>query len=286
MIRGRRFPGRTLLVIVAVALAVLAAGACSDDDDEGTEGQTSDTSAGAPVTGKALATVQEGKLTACTHVPNPPFEFEQDGQFDGIDIELVKAVAGRLALGPDFKVVDAGSLLAALEDRQCDLVASSLAITEERRETVDFSDAYFEVRQALLVRTGAESTSDGLAELSGRTIGVQSGSTGAGFAQENAKGATIREFADADELFAALEAGRIDAAVHDLPVGAYRATTTGRTAVAKTFTEGDPVHYGFALRKGETDLKRTIDDALRQVRSDDTYPTILRRFLGDTAGQI
>lgn len=285
MIHGRRLPGRTALVLVAVALAVLAAGACTNDDD-GTEGQTSDTSAGAPVTGKALATVQDGKLTACTDVANAPFEFEQDGQFDGIDIELVKAVAGRLALGPDFKVVETRSILGALEDRQCDLVASSLAITEERLQTVDFSDAYFEVRQSLLVRTGAESTYDDLAKLSGRTIGVQSGSAGAGFAQENAKGATIREFADDDELFSNLEAGRIDAAVHDLPVGAYRAKTTGRTVVAKTFTEGDSVHYGFALRKGEVELKRTVDDALRQVRADDTYPTILRRFLGDTAGQI
>lgn len=284
MIHGRRFPGRTLLVLAAVG--VLAAGACSDEGDEGTEGQTSDTSAGAPVTGKALATVQDGKLTACTHVANAPFEFEQDGQFDGIDIELVKALAGRLALGPDFKVVEAGSLLAALEDRQCDLVASSMAITEERLETVDFSDAYFEVRQSLLVRTGAESTYDDLAKLSGRTIGVESGSAGAAFARENARSATIREFAGAEELFSDLEAGRIDAAVHDLPVGAYRAKTTGRTMVARTFTDGGSVHYGFAMRKGQADLKRTIDDALRQVRSDDTYPTILRRFLGDTAGQI
>ncbi|MGH9283146.1 MAG: hypothetical protein ACRD0S_09445, partial [Acidimicrobiales bacterium] len=90
---ARRRAVRPFLVLVAALAPVV--GACGDDDDPdvATE-ETSSTTAGAntPVTGTDLDTVASGKLTACTDVPYPPFEFEENGQFDGIDIELVRAV--------------------------------------------------------------------------------------------------------------------------------------------------------------------------------------------------
>ncbi|MGH9177548.1 MAG: transporter substrate-binding domain-containing protein [Acidimicrobiales bacterium] len=281
--RGRF--GRSLLVLVATL--ALVTGACGDDDEDDAGGEPSSTTAagGTPVTGTDLQTVQSGKLTACTDVPYAPFEFEEDGQFDGIDIELVKAVAARLSLSPEFKDVDFDTIFTALNAGQCDIVASSVSITEERLETLDFTEGYFRINQSLLVRKGDEAKYDELEKLSGRTIGVQSETTGAAFAKENAAGATIREFTGADELFTALKAGQVDAALQDLPVNAYHATTTGETVVAKTFTEAEQEQYGFAMKKGSP-LKASLDDALRQVKSDDTYPTILRRFLGDTAGQI
>lgn len=276
----RRAVHRRLLVLVA-ALA-LAAGACGDDDASG----PSDTAASyTPATGADLATVQPGKLTACTDVPHAPFELEADGQLDGIDIELVRAVGGRLSLEAQFEEVDAGSLFTALGAGRCDLVASSVAITEERLETLDFSVAYFEVHQSLLVRRADEARYGDLDKLEGRTIGVQSGTTGAAYARAKAAGSTIREFAGADELHGALGAGEVDAALHDQPVNAYNARTTGATVVAKVFTESEPEQYGFAMKKGSAGLKQAVDSALEQVKSDDTYPTILGRFLGDTTGQ-
>ena len=274
--------------LVLVAALVLVAGACGDDDDDDVATDSSSTTAaggGTPVTGTDLQTVKSGTLTACTDVPYAPFEFEENGQFDGIDIELVKAVAARLSLQPDFKDVDFDTIFTALNAGQCDIVASSVSITEERLKTLDFTEGYFKINQSLLVRKGDETKYSELEKLSGRTIGVQSETTGAAFAKENAEGATIREFTGADELFTALKAGQVDAALQDLPVNAYNATTTGETVVAKTFTEGEPEQYGFAMKKGSS-LKAPLDDALREVKADDTYPTILRRFLGDTAGQI
>jgi len=280
-------PSRLRLLALAAALA-LVAGACGDDDgdDVGTDATSQTTAAGEGPSTENLGLVSDGKLTACTDVPYPPFEFEQDGRFDGIDIELVRALAGRLALTSEFKDVDFDGIFTALNARECDLVASSVSITDERLKTLDFSDGYFQINQSLLVRKGEESTLDDLDKFAGKTIGVQSETTGAAFAQANAKGATIREFTGADDLFSALKAKQVDAALQDLPVNAYHAKTTGETVVSKTFTEGEKEQYGFAMRKGSTELKKAIDDALEQVKSDDTYPTILRRFLGDTAGQI
>ena len=277
-------PVRSRLLVLVAALALLGA-ACGDDDDVETSA-TSTTAAGGGTPGENLDLVSEGKLTACTDIPYAPFEFEQDGKFDGIDIELVRAVAGRLGLTAEFKDVDFDTIFAALGAGECDIVASSVSITPERLETLDFSEGYYEINQSLLVRKGEEATLGDLDKLAGRTIGVQSETTGAAYAQANAKGATIREFTGADELFTALRARQVDAALQDLPVNSYNAKTTGETVVAKVFTEAEKEQYGFAMKKGSAELKAAIDDALEQVKADDTYPTILRRFLGDTAGAI
>ena len=276
--RRRRATGLRLLAVGAA----LALGGCSDDaGDPGGAPQPA-----TPNTGSALDTVQQGKLTACTDVPAVPFEFEQEGQLDGIDIELVRALAGRLALAADFKALEADALFAALDAGECDLVASSVPITEASLETVDFSESYFDVSQSLLVRKGEETAYDDLAGLGGKRIGVRSASAGARFARDNAAGADIREFAAPEELFAALESRQVEAVLQDQPVNAHHATSTGKTVVSKVFTEAEPVRYGLAVKKGSAALKQAIDGALAQVRADDTYPTILRRFLGDTAGQI
>ena len=274
---------RLLVLVAAVALFGVA---CGDDDDEGAGGGTSTTAVEGGTPGEDLDLVSNGKLTACTDVPYAPFEFEEDGKFDGIDIELVRAVAGRLGLTAEFKDVDFDTIFTALGAGECDIVASSVSISPERLETLDFSDGYFEINQSLLVRKGEETTLNDLDKFAGKTVGVQSETTGAEYARANVKGATIREFTGADELFTALKARQVDAALQDLPVNSYNAKTTGETVVAKVFTEAEKEQYGFAMKKGSTELKTAIDEALTQVKSDDTYPTILRRFLGDTAGAI
>lgn len=283
----RRMPSR-LRILATAAVLLLAAGACSNDDKPtpAESGSSPDATASGPEAAKALTTVQSGKLTACTDVPYAPFEFEENGRFDGIDIELVRALAGRLALTPEFVDVDFEGIFSALNANKCDIVASSVTITAERKETLDFTTGYFQINQSLLVRKGDESTYSDLPALSGRTIGVQSSTTGADYAKANAKGATVKEFTGADELFTALKAKQVDAALQDLPVNAYNAKTTGETVVAKVFTEGDKEEYGLAMKKGQTQLKAALDGALAGVKADNTYPAILRRFLGDTAGQI
>ena len=283
MMTTRRFIGLRL-VAVAAALTLVVAG-CGDDDDDDVGAGGTDTTLSGPDAGKALDTVEDGKLTACTDTPYAPFEFEENGEFDGIDIELVRAVAGRLDLEPAFIDVDFDTIFTALNSGRCDIVASSVSITEERLKELDFSDGYYEINQSLLVRKGEEGTLNDLPAFNGKTIGVQSETTGAAYAQANAKGATIKEFTGADELFTALKAKQVDAALQDLPVNAYHATTTGETVVAKVFTETEKEQYGLAMKKGSTDLKEAIDKALAEVKGDDTFPTILRRFLGDAAPQ-
>lgn len=268
------------LLLVLLAVLALVAAACGDDDDD--EGGDDDK----PVTeqGQALKTVSKGKLTVCTDIPHAPFEFEEAGKVVGIDAEIVRAISGRLGLTPEFRDTDLDGIFAALDAEKCDVIASSVSITDERKKTVDFSDGYFEIVQSMLVRKADAAVYTGFAALKGRTIGVQSGTTGADFAKKEARphGITVKELAAADELFTALKANQIDAVVQDFPVNAYNAKTTGDTVVSAKF-EAEKEEYGIVVPKGKDALLKAIDDALTQIRSDDTYNTIVRHYIGDAA---
>ncbi len=261
---------RTGAVVAVMALAVAA---CGDSTDDGGGGGDAG----------AFDTVKSGTLTACTDFPYAPFEYEEGGEFVGIDVDIVTAVADKLDLEASFRDTDFDGIFGSLAAGNCDLVASSVSITDERKETMDFSAGYYEINQSLLVRSEDASSYTDLAPLAGKTIGVQSGTTGADYAEENAEGATIREFTGADELFTALKAKQIDAVLQDLPVNAYQAATAGDSVVTKVFTADAKEEYGFAFQQDSDELREAVDGALEEIRSDGTYAEILEKYLGEDA---
>ncbi|HET9444222.1 MAG TPA: basic amino acid ABC transporter substrate-binding protein [Acidimicrobiales bacterium] len=265
---------RSVRAAAAVAALLLGVAACGDSDDDGGEG------AGPG----GLDTVDSGTLTACTDFPYAPFEYEEGGEFVGIDVDIVTAVAGKLDLEASFRDTDFDGIFGSLAAGNCDLVASSVSITDERKETMDFSTGYYEINQSLLVRTEDASRYADLESLAGRTIGVQSGTTGADYAKENAEDATIREFTGADELFTALKAKQVDAVLQDLPVNAYHAATAGDSEVSKVFSSDAKEEYGFAFRQDSDELREAVDSALEELKSDGTYAEILEKYLGEAAG--
>ncbi|MDQ1438869.1 MAG: polar amino acid transport system substrate-binding protein [Acidimicrobiaceae bacterium] len=272
------------LAVVVVALSLTAA-ACGKDKSPNAGSNKPADNTNTVEQGRDLKTVQAGKLTVCSDIPYAPFEYQENGDLKGIDVDLVRAITGRLGLSADFRDTDFDGIFAALKAGQCDIIASSVSITDERKKQNDFSAGYFKIHQSLLVRKGEEAKYKDLPDLKGKTIGVQSGTTGADYAKAHASGAQVKEFTGADELFTALKAGQVDAALQDQPVNAYNAKVTGQSVVANVFDEGAPEEYGFVIPKGKDALKKAIDNALSQVRSDDSYRTILTNYLGSTAGQ-
>jgi len=172
--------------------------------------------------------VSDGKLTVCSDMPYAPFEFEEDGETTGFDYDLVSAMGEQLGVEVEFVTTPFDSIIPALAAGNCDMIASAMTITEERAEQVGFTAPYFDADQSLLVLAENADEFATLADLDGKTIGVQVETTGATYAEENApEGATIKEFQTGDEMFPALISGDIDAALQDLPVNAYRASRAG-----------------------------------------------------------
>lgn len=227
--------------------------------------------------------VSEGTLTVCSEIPYQPFEFEVDGEYTGFDVEVMQAVADELGLEMEFvatgfTAITSGSAMAA---NQCDIAASAITITDEREEAVDFADPYFDADQSLLVKNDSGFAS--LDDLVGSNLGVQSGTTGEKYAQDNApEGVEIISYENGGELFVALEAGAIVGVLQDLPVNVDRANQDDTVSVVATYTTGE--QYGFAVQEeGKEALLSAVNDALGTIRDNGTYDAIYDKWF-PTAG--
>ncbi|HEV3402036.1 MAG TPA: transporter substrate-binding domain-containing protein, partial [Acidimicrobiales bacterium] len=212
MTRGRL--GRVLRLVAAVAVLAMVAAGCGDDDEEST---------GEEATG--IRTIRSGTLTVCSDLPYPPFEFEEGGRTVGIDLDLMTAIAQDLGLQMAVQDTDFDGIFAALAANQCDVIASSVSITDERKQNNEFTQGYYEIQQSLLVRKADAERYKALEALNGRTVGVQSETTGEEYAQAQAPraGFTVTSFTGADEAVTALKAGQVDGVLQDYPVNAYNA---------------------------------------------------------------
>jgi polar amino acid transport system substrate-binding protein len=273
-----------LFALLTAGLLLL--GACSDDDSSESTGNTT-TSAAAGGTDlssmmEGVALVSDGKLTVCSDIPYEPFEFEDDaGQTTGFDYDVVAAMSTSLGLdAPSFQTTPFDSIIPAVAAGNCDVIASAMTITDERKENALFSEPYFDADQSLLVTKENEATYPDLDSLAGQTIGVQAETTGAEYATENAPdGTTIQEFEGASELFAALTAGTIQAVLQDFPVNAFRAKEQpDEFVVTEVFQTNES--YGIAMAKEATELQAAINAALAELMSSGDYDTIYEEWFG------
>lgn len=277
---------KTAPFVALFAACLLILGACSDDkSNESTSTSAPNTTAGADLSSMmdGISLVSSGKITACSDIPYSPFEFESEaGDTTGFDYDIVAAMSTSLGLAaPSFETTPFDSIIPALVAGNCDIIASAMSIKPEREEQVNFTTPYFTSAQSLLVTKANENTYTTLDSLAGKTIGVQSTTTGADYAAENKpEGATIQEFEGASELFAALTAKTIDAVLQDYPVNAYRATQQpDQFALTAKFETNE--QYGIALTKENTALLAALNAAFDQLKSSGEYNTIYEEWFGE-----
>lgn len=269
MSRRNILAGLALVATATLALAGCATGAGSD----GSGG-------GEPAAGDEYGLVEAGTLTVCSDIPYAPFEFEGDnGEYIGFDIDLLTAIAKELDLkisvqDVGFDALQSGTTLAA---GTCDVGASAMTITDERKANIDFSDPYVDSMQSLLVRTdsGIESIDD----LDGKNVGVQQGTTGETYATENAKGASLVQYPSDGELWPAMQSGQIDAILQDQPVNYVHEQADSAYKIVETYSTDES--YGFAFAKGEKDaLLEDVNAALQKLRDNGEYQKIFDEYLG------
>lgn len=280
---------RPAAVLAAAALTLTA---CGGTDDTGGDADSTETSTeaetetsteaetdGGEATGD-VETIDEGVLSVCSDIPYAPFEFEEDGEITGFDIEVMEAIAGEMGLELEvnaigFDPIQSGT---ALNSDQCDVAASAMTITEEREENLDFTDPYYDAEQSLLAPTDSDIAS--IEDLSGSTVGVQSATTGEDYTRENApEDAEITAFENPGDLFTALQAGQIDAVLQDLPVNAEYVRENDGFDVVETYDTGE--QYGFAVaEEGSDALLEALNSGLEAVRDSGTYDELFDKYFG------
>ena len=205
-------------------------------------------------------------VTVGTSADFPPFEYIENGQFVGFDMDLMREIA-KIA-GFELKFVDMSfdSLIPALRAGQIDVAAAAMTITEERKKVVDFSMPYWTADQSIIVKADSDLT---ITVLFGKyRIGVQTGTTGDLWCTENLvqKGLLPeRNLKRYDTFILALGDllnGNIDAIVLDSPV-ANRFAATKPVKVVGIIVTGE--QYGIAVRKGNKELLDKINQALKTL---------------------
>lgn len=257
---------RVFAAIAALSLVVAACGGSSDSSDTTTAG------------GGALELVKDGALTVCSDAPYEPFEFQaEDGTWTGFDMDIMRKIAESNDLELEVSVQPFDGIWLAPAAGKCDVVASSMTITEERTQAADFTDTYFDAFQSLLVRKADAETYKTLESLKGKTIAVQTGTTGESYAKENATESKIQSFDEASAMFLALESNQVDAVLQDYLINKERADKQGTSAVSAKFEES-PEEYGFAVEKGNTALLQILNKGIKDLRDSGDYDTIYNKY--------
>ncbi|TVR35239.1 MAG: basic amino acid ABC transporter substrate-binding protein [Spirochaetaceae bacterium] len=205
-------------------------------------------------------------IVVATDATWPPMEYiDENRELVGFDIDLMRMIAEEGGFEVEFQNTAWDGIFAGLGTREYDAVISSVTITEDRKQTMDFSIPYINAGQVLIVRQDQSGVTT-LSDLRGREVGAQIGTTGA-FEVRDADGVELRTY---DELGLAVEDlanGRIDGVVADTPIAAdfvlQNENYRGRLQiVGEPFTEE---YYGIAVRKGNSAVLDRINAGLQAV---------------------
>ncbi|MCS7011530.1 MAG: basic amino acid ABC transporter substrate-binding protein [Anaerolineales bacterium] len=218
------------------------------------------------------------KITVATDATWPPFEYVDPTtqEIIGFDIDLIKAIAENQGLEIEIVNVPWDSLLAGMAQCQYDIAISAMTITEERKQSFNFSDPYFAAGQIVTVQasnTDIKSKND----LAGKTVGVQLGTTGDIEAQKIA-GATVKNYDDIGLAFQDLINGQIDAVIADNPLalGYVGKNPDKLKVVGEVFTDE---YYGIAVCKNKTELLEKINAGLAAVKAQGLLEELTQKWI-------
>jgi polar amino acid transport system substrate-binding protein len=223
------------------------------------------------------------KITIATDATFPPMEFvDTNKSIVGLDIDLMNAAAAAGGFTVEFKNIEWESIFAGLNNGNYDAVMSSVTITDEKKKTMDFSMPYINAGQILTVSAELNGVTS-LAEMKGKTIGAQIGTTGA-FEIDKIRAADNLNEKTYDEIGLAFEDlfnGRIDGVVTDVPTAASYAIQndkyTGKMKFAGTpFTEE---YYGVVVKKGNARVLNIINAGLKKILDSGADKTIEDKWL-------
>lgn len=264
-------PMKTLTVAATLALG-LVLGGCGGNGENGGEASGDGD----------LNLISGGTLTVCSDVPYPPFDTRDGDTYTGFDGDLINEIATRLELDVELKDSSFEALQSglALNSSQCDVVAAAMTITEEREENLDFTESYYDSKQSLLVPTGSDIAT--IDDLAGKKVGVQQGTTGKTYAEDNAPSdASLISFPSDGEMFPAIQAGQVDALLQDLPVNLEH-TKEGEFEIVEQYDTGEA--YGFAVKEeGSEALLDALNEQLQAMKDDGTYDEFYSTYFSTDA---
>lgn len=202
----------------------------------------------------------------------PPYEFHQDGEIVGIDIDIIREVLRRNGMTMEVEDMKFDSIIVAIQTGKGDIAASGLTITDDRKKMVDFSIPYVHAKQVIIVKSDSAITS--AEDLKGKRIGVQGGTTGDSFVTDNIT--EPQRFDDASTAVAALKSGKLDVVVLDYePARVHVAKNSQLKLLDEPLTSEK---YAFAVAKDKKEFLDMINTTLVEMMEDGTIEKIRQKY--------
>ena len=226
----------------------------------------------------AADTGNGGVLRVGTNAEFPPFEYVgDDGEPDGFDIALIKAIGEKLGMEVQVENMEFNSLVSAIGTK-IDVAIAGMTVDEERKQSVDFSDSYYDAVQYVIVPAGSDIKT--AADLENKTIGTQLGTTGDFKVQDEIPGATSQQYNKAVDAVNDLINGRVDAVIIDKnPALVFEKKFEGQVvALDGADFDFEIENYAIALPKG-SDLLEKVNNALAEIKADGTFDALVAEYI-------
>ena len=210
----------------------------------------------------------------------PPFEYvDESGNIVGFEMDLVRAIGEKMNVKIELRNVAWDGIFAGLQTGMYDAVASGVTVTDERKETMDFTTPFISLDQAILVKADGEQFKNEK-DLIGKTVGVQNGTTGH-FAVQNAGVKNIKNFDAIPEAVLDLANGNIDAVVCDsLVANDYVLTNesyAGKLVVSGHMTNSDSEDIAMCVKKGNPFIN-VLEEGYQKCLADGTVDALKAKY--------
>ncbi len=220
---------------------------------------------------------QSGKtLTMATNAEFPPYEYHDGTEIVGIDVEIAQAIADKL--GRELVIEDMAfdSVIMAVQSGKADIAMAGLTITEDRKESVNFSTPYTTASQVIIVKEDSDITSPD--DLVGKRVGVQLGTTGDIYV-DDIEDATVERYGKGFEAVQALLQDKVDAVMIDnQPAQVFVSQNEGIKIVDEAFTVEE---YAAAIAKDNTELLDQVNDAIAELEESGELQAIIDKYITD-----
>lgn len=217
---------------------------------------------------------QKEKLTMGTNAGFPPFEYKEGTEIVGIDVEIAKEIAKELGQELEISDMEFASVVPSVQSGKVDLGIAGMTIKPERLEQVDFSDTYYKASQLVIVKKDSAITA---ADLNGKKIGVQDGTTGDDYASETYGSSNVSKYPTGMDAVMALTSDKIDAVIIDsYTAKALAKKNEGIKVLADELTSEE---YAIAVKKGNTELLEKINKVLKRLKEDGSIDKFTDQFV-------
>lgn len=277
---------------LAAAMMVSTAGCAQSSTTASTAASTAKSEAASAVASAAASPTidkikADGFVTMSTNAEFEPFEYKDGDNFAGIDIDISNKIAEKLGVKLKINDVAFDTLTTELASGKANFVAAGMTATEDRKKNVDFSDTYFDATQSIIVLKG--SAIKARADLNGKKVGVQQGTTGDSFCTNedgtsDIKVGSTERYSKGVDAVTDLINGKIDAVViDDFP--AQKFVQKNADKLVKLSEALTVEKYAIAVKKGDADMLKVVNEVLGEMKSSGDLDKLITKYKSALEGE-